>query len=1323
MNVTVKHDGASITSHVISYTRESKICTGIGMLELVVDYTYGSTFNPWDEITIYEGGSKTGIYFVSSVSEGQPSATITVTAQDNSKRLSDYFISDSYLVDYPSYSRYWIELFLTEVGISYTFTTNEESSLLSNNTALGLMSAYEQILMLLQMNGWYITFDSSGKAKIGKANVDYGTSGGSFGKGDIIEIRVDKNDSMYRNRVVVWGNGDPESGRWVFADVSKPTKWDYDRRDKRTIVVSNSNIPTVKDAFILANKAIMEFAKITVEKHITLEGARNIDIGDVVKIRSGVFTGKGLVTTFGTSMSKQGLITNISMDERCPRLFGFYNLGGFVYVATFGSGVWRKHIQPSAWSGNASTMSGFASGIYDFSGWYDSSSGITDMSVTDLHVNAGVLASVTSSGQSYYAIEDNVTESGSSVIWSGVVLENMAVMYSGGVMEVDTYSGVMARACIIDRDTNYVHIVADNRSGLNYGDFLYETDPLGDVLFPSFAYDVYSGNIRIPPTWLNVDVPNRAWVLEINPYDGGFYGYRSVNVSGNFDFYAYDIENDGTHDYVEAVTFGSGIIPTSLYNGVYEGAGATQYSNYTIARPVIDHRLNTVMSYSGISAPVLQNPNTISVSTPYTDYLTDGTVSFYDYLPVGSGYMVYEDRYTAPSPDTTRLNAVEIWYDRSIWGDELNPQLTFAKYTASTADFDFYPNSSIIKKMSPYDRKFTFIGKSGFTSEVSTVTADTGSIFHVELDLANSEPGVDNSTATNTLVVGGLPNANGCIPYTLPNGSPRSPWSTPIECAYKGLITINEFVQVKCVSIENGFKVLLIRISLLDGSYSESTILEKSGTGATVDSGEYFFCRPLPALFQHGSGGFRIIVPYIESTVVTGLYGYEYVTVKVRRFKYTSPEAGTPSSGGAGSTDEEILDWSSTYGTMYAKNSAFSDHIEEGNFNNNRQYCQYVIGSDLGTFGTVADSAEVITDCFDNFTISHGETSSPLNGYAAIYTIRGNTAFSSGLATDTYQAVGKKLDGTFCYINVNNCEVLDNIVPTDPDVVLHSHLCVRDSFNGEHFFRSSITGVGGNLVTVALNFGGSVSRMSNVADPVVTDEQMFGNFRSRGIRTGAYQRDLEYVEPFPASGIFPIYQILQRTEDDFSVVKSGLYRDRLEISNYSPLVTMDRRINSAETYYISQDGSVLQTTHVAMSGYNLDSVSESGSLYSLGILADDMRYAYLDGANESGSTGKLFVVYSGGVGYTDLDTLDSFSGLYLNVASGLDISNYGIPSGYTTRIETSNYALPDQYLFVSVSGDSGMGFYQKDPSSGVWVDYSSGYPQARTTIIRLDDSI
>lgn len=1308
MDVRVMHGSTNITHHVIRYDREHKICTGIGMLELEVDYTYNGTFDPWDKIVIYEEDWKAGTYYVSGASEGQPNATIVVSAQDNSKRLSDYFIAESYMIDYPSYSRFWIEYFLNEVGVSYNFLVTDAGSLLSNNTALGLMSAYDQIMMLLQMSGWYITFTADGVAKIGKANVGFGTGGISLNNRDIIEVKVDKNDRLYRNRVVVWGNGDPDTNRWVYADVSKPSKWDYDSKDRRTIVISNSNIPSVADAFALANKALIEFARISVEKYVTVTGAREVEIGDVVKLNTRIFTGSGLTTTLGSSLSRSGLVTNIALDERCPRLFGFYNMDGFVYVGTYGSGVWRKLTNPT-WSGGSTTGSGligFASGIYNYSGWYDYSTGLGDMAVTDLHVNNGLLASVTASGQAYYSIEEGLTTASGMDVWSGIPIPTLYVVYSGVAVQSGVYtSGVMARACIIDRDTNFVKIALDTRSGVNLGDFLMETDPLNT--YPLFSYDPPGTNYTLPtPPWSGLDM--KAWVMDINAYSGLVNGIHSVNTSGNFNYYVYDIDNDGTNDYVEAMTLLSGIMPVSVSNGIYENANNT-YS-WAISTPELnlgskttaDYRTNTYMPYSGYIIPELQNVDSVTIGITEPPSFIMGPVSFYDFMPTCSGYVVYCNERDVIIPRDRRDYSIdEIFYNHD---DPINPYLQTRHNVVTKSGLQTTGDVIAIIKdnTTPTDRLFNFF-----------------ELNPAEHKIYKTQINVDNLSISTTTHVDSVPVAGAG------------------NLAFSEVIIGNRLISVSCDSdISYGFSAYLNITSLLTGNVEHRKIFSKEGTGLTVDTSEVAYQRPRICILPHEDNEFRIIIPYLEVSLISGSYPHpERANVKVRRWI----DSGS---------DSEILDWSASHGQVaYPQdiNDLFSDYglayladpiiPTYGCFSADKQYCVYSIGvpSFAGSPGFLIepDSQHQITDMYTNYSITEGDWSSPIYQYKEIYSIRGNTLLSSGTL---YEAVGKLDDDTIWYINALTGEPSTEVVVPNLDITLYQHLDVRDSFNGEHYYRADygIPGTPGNpFIVVAVNKFNQVTRMrEGGSPPYYIKSDLFGNFTLNKKDLFGNERSVTYTVPAIIHGTFPEYQLLQRTDDDFVVVKSGIYRDRVEISQYSPIVTMDRRVSSLETYYISPDGNALQVTHSAMSGYNLGNNSASVSVMQEGILGDDYRYSYFDDVVESGTMGKLLVVFSGGVGYTDLTNLSAFSGVYLNTGSGVVQS--GIPAGYATRIEISNYQLPDQFTFVSVSGYSimsgiqlndGFGFYQKDPMSGVWVDYSSGYPQARTTIIRLDDRL
>ncbi len=548
MNVQIKHNGTTITSRVISYVREHRICTSIGTLEITLEGTYSTAINPWDTFDIYENGSFKVRYYVSDVTESIPSGTITANCQDKSKRLVDYFIPDSYTVDYPSYTRYWIQKFLTEAGISYTFTVASQGNLLSNNTSLGLQSGYDQIMMLLQLSGWYMYFAGNGVAVIGSLDIDLADTAGTLDRTDIVNIIRVSNDDMLRNRAVVWGQYDVIRQEYAYADVSRHTRWNYDHKDKRAIVISNSNIPNKESAYGIANILIKEFADITTEKHITATGARNFKLGDGLIIESDIWKGKGLVTTFGTSMDRSGLVTNIVLDERCPRLFGFFNFGDYVYVGTFGDGVWRKHIK------------------FDPT-WYDFSSGITDLNITDLHINNAIYGSVSASGFPYYANNELGP-------WYQLIIDSLDsskddTVPSGGTVVYQPYSGIMARATIVDKLTNNVKFGVDTWSGLNTGDYFLTWSGL----IPNYSgYPTTSGC--------------RGWIVEYDPYTGNLVGgigsgIYPIQYSGNYTVNVLDLENDGVNDYVSIKSpIGGTLIPSGGF-GYDFGYRTSQPANLT----------------------------------------------------------------------------------------------------------------------------------------------------------------------------------------------------------------------------------------------------------------------------------------------------------------------------------------------------------------------------------------------------------------------------------------------------------------------------------------------------------------------------------------------------------------------------------------------------------------------------------------------------------------------------------------------------------------------------------------------------------------------
>ena len=1211
MEVSVTHNGTNITQHVIKYDREHKICTGIGMLEIEVSYEYSNSFNPWDVIVINENGRKSGQYYVSTTSEAQPSSSILVTAQDNSKKLSDYFISDSYNVDYPSYNRFWIEYFLDEVGINYTFLTPEAGALLSNYTALGLMTAYEQIMMLVQMSGWYFTFDYNGRMLIGKASSSFGSKKGTYTNRDIMDISTQKSDRMLRNRVVVWGKGDPESGRWVFADVIKRTKWDYDSKDKRTIVISNANIRRTADAFSLANKVLLEFSNITVEKHIQVTGAKNLVVGDIVGIRNLTFTGSGKVTTFGTSMSRNGLVTNIVLDERCPRLFGFFDIGGYVYVGTFGSGVWRKQILPQSWSGSG--VLGIASGLYNASGWQNYSSGLLDLNITDLHVNAGLLTSVSSSGKAFYSLEDETP-------WNEIDFQGLTVSMSGvpivtsgtSGQDLTTYSGIMARACIIDRDTNSVRLAVDTRSGINYGDFLMETDPLSPLLYNMYSLISPSG-YEASGVFLASGVPTtyRSWVVDTNGYDGSINGAYPVGVSGNYNFIVFDIDNDGTSDYVSAMSIGSGA-GLGEYN-YFQGDGDSERNFY-------DSSYISLMPYSGIYTPDLQTPSVVeeSFGSPF---------NIYDHTTRGISFVVGQNTKSATS-------SVKVFQTDIVDGQPLVKRVT--SHTAISGQWQYIGGSQVSDNVF----RCVMLNESTLATEFWDLT----------INLSGSISGTVTRTALSSGILTGI-----------------------AGFGYKSMSHGDYFYATTYGndSPNNGFKWYLTRVSLITGAVENKLVYSATGTG--TGHGQFQYYSPQLTLCGNGLNDVAAYVSYLRRDFSASPTAYKCYGGRLIGFDNTAVVS-------------MMFDWSAAgYGT-----SSFATALSTAkNFNNNDFFCymrwrsstEEAISICIDDTYTVYDDTGVVPDAFN--TATHAtQNLGPYPG-GLVKTSSPTVFYDADIATGTVTPV---------------------VVPSNYTLITFAG---TDTQTGERFYSASNT-ISGQVEIIAVNPSGAVSRRTYITSGGIN--RLIGNYVWAG-NLVYMDRDFDIV--------YPTFYILQRDNYDFNVIKAGAYRERIEISNYAPIVTMDRRISSLQTYYISMNGGVTTSYNATISGYAMSGVQSSGSLFTLGVLGDDMRYAGFETTVESGYPQNLYVVFSGQIGSIDLSDLSTMSGIFTT------------QSGQVKRLEMSNYVFPDQYVFAALSGymasgvaGSGWGFIQRNPDdSATWVDYSAGYPQSRTTIIRYDDTI
>lgn len=1184
MNLAVKHNGTTITGRVISYTREHRICTGIGTLELVLEGTYATSISPHHTIDIWENGSFQVRYYVSDVAHNVPSGTITIQCQDKSKYLVDYFIPTSYTIDYPSYTRYWIELFLDEMGVQYIFNTTSQGNLLSNYTQLGLQSGYDQIMMLLQLSGWYMYFDGNGKAVIGPLATNLATSAGSLGKTDILDIKKVTDDKMLRNRAVVWGEYDGFTGQYAFADVSVHTRENYDHNDLRAMVISNSNIPNKNSAYGIANQLLKEFARPTIEKHIVAWGARNFNLGEALKVDSHIWRGKGLITTFGVSMDKSGLVTNIVLDERCPRLFGFFNFGDYVYVATYGEGIWRKHIK------------------FDPT-WYNFSTGLTDLSITDLHIKDGIFGAVGASGVPFY----NHDESGS---WHPITitgLDSSIEDTASGIIAYQSFSGIMARATIIDKETNNIKFGVDTYSGLNLGDYFLN----------------YSG-MTTSASGVSISGGHRGWIVECDPFTGQLVGglgsgVYPISVSGSYDIRVLDLENDGHNDYVSVSTGGGSIIP--FLNGKFNyGSALISVTSLNDDNSYVG--MATTDSYDLEGETLNTTPN-VGILQVIDNEVNDER----DIIGVGTGPVFKRTRFTIAFDITLGRDKVSVGAVTSSTQAGLGSLIATQK--VSTDVYRFYQATA----SSDANNLYTLFEYREWNAATNTAGSDiTIGTLTVPKDLAKTI-NITQLIDSKSLVLGGK-----IWYYVESMGTSTNSTTNPT----------------------NYIKFYLMKIDLLTSTIEFNGLIGDINFN-TRNATENWIIADLNSSFPHANWLLR-----------NG--DYPSIAIFIREFK-------------------TALD---TYQENWLVHSDFGTDFETVSVQSN-------VNPSDPSFLQSGNTKEASQLTRTGRILYHRRTSDGLS-----YIYNGTSVTITTLASIPIQYQNSKII-TIVGKNDNHYIVHDgsnwyfatpfSLLLGDQITFPAQYTIIRDVFRttsslSEMYFWRCKNGTTNKEEIVRMTTAGFYSSIVPFSSPgsTFTSGFIIGNIFTNG--TNAL-----YVNNANEIPSGTRYLVLQREGSDFTIIEEEAYPIRIDISNNSPLLDVGSGDASFVSNYI-YDTELLAISPAAFGGGQVN----------------DYRYTYLEpvasGVTVSGvaglSTG-LYVTSSGVYGFD----VASYSGGFMLY--------YNIPSGAGTRIETSNYGLNGQYIFITTSGGI-QEFYQKDPDGFGFTLYS-GLVQSRATIIRCDDRL
>jgi hypothetical protein len=545
MHLQILYNGTDVTQYIISYKRNNAICTGIGTSTFSLTRQFYDTYSPvtYGTFIVYEEGIKKGTFYITAMGVEDNGASISIDCQDSTIKLVDWFITQSYTIDYVSYCKYWITKFLNDAGVSYEFDTTESGSVLSNNTSLGLATAYDTILQLCQQSGWFFRVNADGVFIVGKVDVKLGGEDITLSsENEDISIKIDQKDDILRNRVVVWGSANEDNLGWVFAESKTYTPYNYDQTDLRTSVLTNGCIYTNYDAKTLANRILRETEHINYIKEVQIGRLIDASIGQTAFLDCRLYSGYTLITSIEVDYSSSsGYITILTLDERCPRLFAFFGYrNNYVYVGTSGAGVWRKPLEVD--------------------GWENYSTGLEDLTILDLAINKSIFACVGSDGSLYarksvgthwYPMSPTkfITAPFSGNLFPGENYQVPSGMTLSGIQVsglIYSAADVECMACDINRTTNEilgVYTVSDMLTQLSgcivpYSGISAPNVQLmkGDGMIPDDGWVPYSGQY-----W-------HSWmVTSPNTYS---YDIEPIIVNGSDDVYAYDVANNGSDTFI-----------------------------------------------------------------------------------------------------------------------------------------------------------------------------------------------------------------------------------------------------------------------------------------------------------------------------------------------------------------------------------------------------------------------------------------------------------------------------------------------------------------------------------------------------------------------------------------------------------------------------------------------------------------------------------------------------------------------------------------------------------------------------------------------------
>jgi len=320
-SVGVSIGGDDVSASFVSIRMEQDICRIAQTCDIILNATSGAhAYDPWDVLIVAINGTGrlTG-YVVDAVKNMDGS--YTVRGMDEMKRAIETFITDEVRVTEELDAGYWIDYWLTEVGITTSGSVETGRIIpltLPDEDGWIYTSVSDIILECLGYagGGYVVIIDGDGVAQIREKTI--GASGHTLSP---IRFSRTQDDSWYRDRAVVFGT---TSGSWVDDEwiPGNVTVVGEVGSGNRTAVLSSSYIQDQSAADDLAIEILDFFDEYLDVKRCLIEGDESIWLGDAASVNQFGYNGTGLVTSIITTVDNSGFRQLVALDEKCGFIWG-----------------------------------------------------------------------------------------------------------------------------------------------------------------------------------------------------------------------------------------------------------------------------------------------------------------------------------------------------------------------------------------------------------------------------------------------------------------------------------------------------------------------------------------------------------------------------------------------------------------------------------------------------------------------------------------------------------------------------------------------------------------------------------------------------------------------------------------------------------------------------------------------------------------------------------------------------------------------------------------------------------------------------------------